>query len=93
MGDEMTLYEGDTDYTTGGWVTALQEALTKAGHAPEGGVDGKFGWRTKAAVVAFQIEQRFGDRGGVVGNQTWAALMGRERDLPGTNNGPHGGLY
>ena len=93
MGDEMTLYEGDIDSTTSGWVTTLQLALERAGFGPEGGVDGKFGWRTKAAVVAFQQAQGFADHGGTVGNQTWAALMGRDPEPAGTNNAAHGGLY
>ena len=87
MAEEMTLYDGDIDDTTEGWVTTLQLALTRAGHAPQGGVDGKFGWRTKAAVVAFQQSMDFSDQGGVAGNQTWAALMGRDPEEPGTNNG------
>lgn len=93
MGDEMSLYEGDIDDTTEGWVTTLQLALTRAGHPPDGGIDGKFGWRTAAAVKAFQEDKHLSSANGVVGNETWSVLMERDPEPPGTNNGPHGGLY
>lgn len=83
-----SLYEGDLDVD--GWVETLQLALRRAGHDPEM-VDGKFGWRTARAVKSFQHDRHLVEDG-VVGNQTWAALMGAAPQGPGTNNGPHGGL-
>jgi hypothetical protein len=85
---EPTLYEGDLDVD--GAVETLQLALARGGHAVT--VDGKFGYRTKDAVVAFQREHGL-EPDGVVGNATWAALMEREAVPPGVNNPPHGGLY
>src|SRR5258708_2606961 len=88
MGDEPSLYEGDADVS--GWVETLQLALRRAGHDP-GPIDGKFGWRTAQAVVAFQQERQL-QSNGVVGNESWAALLERDPEPPGVNNGPHGGL-
>ena len=89
MGAEPSLYEGDAGVD--GWVETLQLALRRAGQEP-GPIDGKFGWQTARAVVAFQ-EQHQLQNNGVVGNQTWAALMERDPEPPGVNNGSHGGLY
>jgi hypothetical protein len=89
MADEPSLYEGDVDVD--GWVETLQLALRRAGSEPEM-IDGKFGWRTARAVQAFQGAHGL-EADGVVGNQTWAALMGCDPEAPGVNNGPHGGLY
>ena len=89
MGDEPTLYEGDLNVD--GWVETLQLALRRAGQDPEL-IDGKFGWRTAKAVVAFQEANGLTSHNGVVGNETWSALMQRDREPPGVNNPPHGGL-
>ena len=57
---------------TGPAVQQLQRALTKAGYHP-GGMDGKFGLKTQAAVVAYQLTHRLiGD--GEVGPKTARAL-------------------
>lgn len=57
-------------------VRALQKALEKAGFNP-GGIDGKFGLATEAAVMAFQrSEGLLAD--GVAGPRTQAALAGRK---------------
>lgn len=63
-------------------VLALQKALAKAGFNP-GGIDGKFGLATEAAVMAFQrSENLLAD--GVAGPRTLAALAGRKPvPLPG----------
>jgi peptidoglycan hydrolase-like protein with peptidoglycan-binding domain len=67
-GSDPVLREG----ASGSAVTKLQQLLQKAGCNP-GGIDGKFGAGTQAAVMSFQ-----GSRGlsvdGVVGPQTWHAL-------------------
>ena len=88
MGAEPTLYEGDLSVE--GWVETLQLALRAAGQDP-GPIDDKFGWRTAAAVVAFQEAHGFDKHDGVVGNETWSVLMGRDQEPPGVNNPPHGG--
>lgn len=60
--------------STGGHVRALQERMRDLGYFA-GRVDGDFGDRTRAALLAFQ-----GDAGietdGIVGRQTWEALDG-----------------
>lgn len=53
-------------------VEALQSRLRELGYFA-GRVDGHFGERTRAAVQAFQSDNRL-DLDGVVGRQTWAAL-------------------
>lgn len=86
MGDEVSLYEDDVDVD--GWVLQLQTELEAAGFSP-GKLDGWFGPNTKAAVEAFQAANGL-EGGGVVGNQTWSVLRGRDPEPPGVNNGPHG---
>ncbi len=63
-----TLREG----SRGPAVTDLQNKLKAAGFNP-GGVDGVFGPKTKAAVVAFQRAQGI-TVDGIVGPQTWGKL-------------------
>ena len=58
----------------GAEVASLQQALRDAGFDP-GPIDGDFGPRTRAAVVAFQ-QARGLTVDGVVGPQTWGALRG-----------------
>ena len=64
-----TLHAG----SSGPDVEALQQQLAAAGHPCD--VDGKFGPRTRAAVVAFQRERGL-SADGVVGPMTWGALGG-----------------
>ncbi len=61
-------------------VIELQEILTMCGYDC-GGVDGKFGTRTRNAVVAFQTEVGL-DPDGVVGAKTWKALAVAEAQAP-----------
>lgn len=60
--------------STGSTVTALQDALVRYGGpgaaTDPGGIDGKFGHKTEAAVKAYQ-SQRSVTADGVVGDQTW----------------------
>ncbi|GAB5466979.1 MAG: hypothetical protein Kilf2KO_00090 [Rhodospirillales bacterium] len=56
----------------GASVTLLQRALAAKGFSP-GAVDGHFGGKTKAAVIAFQEAQGLGVDG-KVGKKTWKAL-------------------
>lgn len=58
--------------STGSAVKALQVELRAAGYALT--VDGSFGTRTKAAVVAYQSAQRL-TADGVVGAKTWGSLV------------------
>src|SRR5215207_3005985 len=58
----------------GAAVQQLQEALTKAGF-DTGGADGRFGSRTRAAVVAYQSAKGLA-ADGIVGPRTWASLLG-----------------
>jgi lysozyme family protein len=59
--------------STGPGVVLLQDKLTALGYAC-GGSDGKFGNQTLAAVLAYQKDNGlYAD--GIVGPQTWAALM------------------
>jgi uncharacterized protein (TIGR02594 family) len=53
-------------------VRALQERLADLGYPP-GAIDGAFGDRTAAAVLAFQADLGL-STDGVVGRQTWGAL-------------------
>lgn len=53
-------------------VVILQRALAASGHAL-GALDGHFGEKTLAAVIAFQSAEGLGPDG-VVGSKTWAAL-------------------
>lgn len=72
-------------------VTALQEALKANG--ANIAVDGSFGPATKKAVIAFQ-DKRGLDCDGVVGPNTWGALLGVKANKPtpppsnGTSPGP-----
>lgn len=58
---------------TGGDVRTLQQALTR--HGFPAAPDGQFGPKTEAAVRAFQRSRRL-TVDGVVGPQTWRALLG-----------------
>ena len=71
-----TLRKGDS----GEDVRDLQETLTELGYGC-GDIDGKFGTKTKNAVVAFQTDAGL-DPDGVVGRKTWAALDKAEAQLP-----------
>lgn len=59
--------------SSGPYVTFLQQRLTDLGFSP-GGVDGIFGPRTEAAVRAFQSARGLAVDG-IVGRQTWGALL------------------
>ncbi len=61
--------------STGPAVEALQKRLTRLGHDP-GPVDGSFGDRTDAAVRSFQKANALA-ADGIVGPDTWEALMAR----------------
>ena len=67
----MTLRKGDS----GGDVRELQELLVGHGYALE--ADGKYGSKTKAAVVAFQKSAGL-EADGVCGPMTWAALTAEQ---------------
>lgn len=60
--------------SVGADVEVLQRRLTELGFAP-GQVDGRFGTRTRTAVVDFQERRGLGVDG-IVGPQTWSALIG-----------------
>lgn|GEM_PF-1089731 len=75
-------------WTTGDKVTELQELLGAHGFSLK--LDGDFGWKTEAAVRAFQREYRL-RVDGMVGPETWAMLMSEVQ--PGTRHlrqGHHG---
>lgn len=63
--------------STGQAVEALQKRLTRLGHDP-GAIDGTFGGRTEAAVRSFQTANSL-SADGIVGTDTWAALMAPEK--------------
>ena len=56
---------------TGDAVKKLQQALGLTGAS----VDGKFGAETEAKVVAFQLAKGLKPQDGIVGPQTWKALL------------------
>lgn len=56
-------------------VREVQQLLVRIGYRP-GRIDGRFGPRTEAAVIAFQYKHGFA-RTGVVGSRTLRALRGR----------------
>jgi Putative peptidoglycan binding domain len=85
-----TLYRHDSDSEpASGWVTYLQGMLQVNGQDP-GAIDGLFGPRTEAAVVAFQSANGC-TPDGVVGNQTWGALHGQQVAAGVNRTNPHGG--
>jgi len=61
-------------------VKALQIDLREIGYF-SGKVDGLFGKRTRAAVLAFQSDNGL-EADGIVGTRTWAALRGAKRAPP-----------
>ncbi len=63
-------------------VRELQTLLKKLGANP-GGVDGVFGPKTRAAVVSLQRSKKL-KSDGMVGQQTWATLLGFDGVGPGT---------
>jgi peptidoglycan hydrolase-like protein with peptidoglycan-binding domain len=65
---------------SGSVVSELQRRLGAAGFSP-GAVDGLFGSRTEGAVRAYQRARGLG-LDGIVGPQTWAALLGTGTVLP-----------
>lgn len=71
--------------SSGSQVVQLQRELQAAGIDP-GGIDGVFGPRTRAAVVAYQQRFHLGVDG-VVGNQTWHALQ-TDAFTPGSSPSP-----
>ncbi len=79
-----TLREG----SRGAAVTTLQNKLKAAGFNP-GPVDGIFGPKTKAAVVAFQRAKGI-TVDGIVGPQTWGKLNGTSGPTPSQPRPPAG---
>ena len=73
-----TLRKGDS----GDNVKELQERLNDLGFDC-GAADGKFGTKTKNAVVAFQTEMNL-DPDGIVGRKTWKAIDEAEAQAPMT---------
>lgn len=71
--------------SSGSAVTRLQEQLAAAGFDP-GGVDGEFGARTKAAVIAFQRARGL-QVDGVAGNETLRAIGGTSSFEPAQPSG------
>lgn len=69
LGDDTLTRLGDQNAT----VTQIQNILNSNGY-PTGEVDGIFGEKTRQAVIAFQSSQGL-QADGIVGPQTWAALM------------------
>ena len=71
--------EGDRDLKNGDEgadVKALQKALIKLGFScGKWGADGEFGPATRSAVLAFQRRNGL-EADGIIGCQTWAALLG-----------------
>ena len=65
----------------GASVTDLQRRLASAGFSP-GKIDGVFGSLTAAAVRGFQTARRL-EVDGIVGPQTWGALLGTPPAAPG----------
>lgn len=86
MASEPTLYPKDVEVM--GWVAELQRLLADQGF-PSSDPQGEFGDDTERAVRAFQ-EANGCDVDGIVGNQTWSALYGRDREPEGKNNDPYG---
>ncbi len=66
--------------STGTEVRELQRRLADLDHPP-GSVDGIFGRKTERAVIAFQRAERL-QADGIVGPQTWTALLGNDKALP-----------
>jgi peptidoglycan hydrolase-like protein with peptidoglycan-binding domain len=72
----------------GSSVRLLQAALTALGFDP-GTIDGVFGSRTRAAVLAFQRARGLA-ADGIVGPKTWAALAGQSVQAPAPATDPTG---
>ena len=66
-------------------VSDLQRELAQAGFSP-GGIDGTFGPKTRAALIAFQRAKHL-SADGVAGRQTWTALGGDRFESSG-GSGP-----
>lgn len=60
----------------GHWVATLQADLALAGFSQVGAADGKFGPKTRSAVIAFQGQQHL-PATGVTNPATWQALLTR----------------
>lgn len=86
MADEPTLYEGDVDVT--GWVAEAQRLLAERGQASSD-PSGTYGDDTARCVRSFQ-EANSATVDGIVGNQTWSLLYGRDPEPPGRINEPYG---
>ena len=50
---------------------------------PVGNIDGDFGPKTEAAVIAYQTDHAIGDPPGVCDVNTWAALEAQFGDIDG----------
>jgi hypothetical protein len=68
--------------SSGQAVAALQQELN-AKHGSGLGVDGVFGWSTRAAVISFQKDHGLW-ADGVVGAATWRELLGHFQDVGAT---------
>ena len=62
--------------STGSTVTELQNILLRKGYLSSSDVDGTFGSATKAAVVGYQNDKLLKPADGIVGKDTWEALIG-----------------
>jgi peptidoglycan hydrolase-like protein with peptidoglycan-binding domain len=92
MADEPTLRRGDQ--SADGWVEYLQTQLKAKTdlHLPTlVEVTGKFDEVTHWAVVELQVFEGLQSTNGVVGNETWAALLGDPEYVPPGHDGTGGG--
>ncbi len=72
--------------------TVIQQQLARMRFLPDAAVDGKLGYQTTQAVMAFQAWNGL-DRDGVVGPQTSAALQTGAIPKPATLKGKHVEVY
>ena len=92
MADEPTLRKGDQ--SADGWVEYLQTQLKAKSDlhlATLLEVSGTFDDVTHWTVVEFQVFEGLQSKNGVVGNETWAALLGNPDYVPPGHDGSGGG--
>lgn len=79
-----------TDSYSNGYTKVVQRFMyvyndtTRGYIKTSGGIDGIFGNKTEAAVIAFQTARGF-STDGIFGNQSWPWLAGRLKDSASTN--------